>query len=399
MWTESGPCTTFVPRSPLYGDVCKIAASRERVQHNVGHRRGQHHVCSLRVCFQSMGHPEHLAVLRFGSAVWNQWRMDHPNVVPDLRRAHFKEAHFSRANLSGADLTLAYFGRADLTGADLTGANLSEASLRHANLSKANLLKAKVLNADLTRADFFGASLESADLSGAYLEGANFSRANLDGATLVGSDLRLAVAVDTTFRRADLTGCFVYGISAWNTVMDGAQQRDLVITRSDESPVTTDNLQVAQFLYLLLNNRAIRDVIETVGKKAILILGRFADQRKPVLDRIRNELRSSGLIPILFDFTGPENRDITETVSTLAHLARAIIADVTDARSVPQELMAIVPTLPSVPVLPIIAAPQKPYGMFEHFRHFPWVHQVFSYTCDQDMCEWLAADFRAALQT
>jgi hypothetical protein len=180
--------------------------------------------------------------------------------------------------------------------------------------------------------------------------------------------------------------------------MDGAQQSDLVITRSDENPVTTDNLQVAQFLYLLLNNPAIRDVIETVGKKAILILGRFTDRRKPLLDRIRNELRSSGLIPILFDFAGPGNRDVTETVSTLAHLARAIIADVTDARSVPQELMAIVPSLPSVPVLPIIAAPQEPYGMFEHFRHFPWVHPVFSYTCDEHVCEWLATDFRRALQ-
>jgi hypothetical protein len=146
-----------------------------------------------------MGQPEHLAVLKSGSAVWNQWRMDNPGVVPDLRGAHFKEGRFSRANLAGADLTLAYFGRADLTGADLTGANLSDASLRRANLSKANLFEAKVLSADLTRADFFGARLESADLSGAYLEGANFTRANLDGARLVGSDLRLAIAVDATF--------------------------------------------------------------------------------------------------------------------------------------------------------------------------------------------------------
>ena len=69
-----------------------------------------------------------------------------------------------------------------------------------------------------------------------------------------------------------------------------------------------------QFLYLLLNNRAVRDVIETVGKKAVLILGRFTEQRKSVLEAIRQELRRAGLIPILFDFEGPRNRDITETV-------------------------------------------------------------------------------------
>jgi len=54
-------------------------------------------------------------------------------------------------------------------------------------------------------------------------------------------------------------------------------------------------------------------------------------------------LQRAGLIPILFDFEGPRNRDITETVVILAHLARAIIAALTDARSVPQELMSVIP--------------------------------------------------------
>jgi hypothetical protein len=345
-----------------------------------------------------MGNREHLEVLKFGSSEWNRWRSEHPDVVPDLRGAHFKEGRFSRANLSRADLSLAYFGRADLTGADLTDANLSESSLRRANLSRANLTSAKLAGADLTRADFFGATLAFADLSAAHLEGANFTRADLDNANLAGSDLRLAVAADTTFRGADLTGSQVYGMSVWNTATEGARQRDLIITRPDKDAVTTDNLRVAQFLYLLLNNRTIRDVIETVGKKAILILGRFTDDRKLLLDRIRDELRDAGMVPILFDFAGPANRDLTETVSTLAHLARAVIVDVTEARSVPQELMAIVPSLPSVPVFPIIAAPHQAYGMFEHFRHYPWVHRPFSYQSIGDVCQWLASDFRSTLQ-
>jgi len=298
-----------------------------------------------------MGNPEHLAVLKLGSSVWNQWRQEHPEVVPDLHGAHFKEGRFSRANFSGADLTLAYFGHADLTGADLNNANLSEASLRRANFSKANLREAKLVRADLTGSDFFGATLTNANLSAAYLERTNLTKANCDDAILANSDLRFAVAAETSFRCADLTGCQVYGISVWNAVLDGAHQRDLVITPLDENPVTTDNLQIAQFLFFLLNNRSIRDVIETVGKKAVLILGRFTDGRKVVLQRIRDELRAAGFVPILFDFVGPSNRDITETVSTLAHLSRAVIVDITDAKSVPQELMAIVPNLPSVPIL------------------------------------------------
>jgi hypothetical protein len=55
---------------------------------------------------------------------------------------------------------------------------------------------------------------------------------------------------------------------------------DLVITPPNESPIQVDNLEVAQFIYLLLNNEKIRDVIDTIGKKAVLILGRFTPHRK-----------------------------------------------------------------------------------------------------------------------
>ena len=42
-----------------------------------------------------------------------------------------------------------------------------------------------------------------------------------------------------------------------------------------EPKVTVDNIEVAQFIYLLLHNGKIRDVIDTVTSKAVLILGRF----------------------------------------------------------------------------------------------------------------------------
>jgi hypothetical protein len=184
----------------------------------------------------------------------------------------------------------------------------------------------------------------------------------------------------------------VYGISAWNVALDSADQRDLIITPPQEPPVTTDSLHVAQFLYLILNNRAIRDVIETVGKKAVLILGRFGGERKLVLEAVRNELRQAGLIPILFDFEGPANRDITETVSTLAHLARAVIADITEARSIPQELMAIIPNLPSVAVQPIIAETSEAYGMFTHFQRYPWVRETYSYASLKALLDWLRSN-------
>jgi hypothetical protein len=99
-----------------------------------------------------------------------------------------------------------------------------------------------------------------------------------------------------------------------------------------------DNLEVAQFIYLLLNNEKIRDVINTIGKKGVLILGRFTEERKPVLDAIRDRLRELDFVPMLFDFERPTQRDFTETIKTLAGLSRFIIADITNPRSSPLEL-------------------------------------------------------------
>jgi hypothetical protein len=135
----------------------------------------------------------------------------------------------------------------------------------------------------------------------------------------------------------DLTGCRIYGVSAWNLKLENAKQRNLVITGAGEPEITVDNIEVAQFVYLMLNNQKIRDVIDTITSKAVLILGRFTDERKAVLDALREELRKRDYLPILFDFNVPATRDITETVSLLARMARFIIADLTDPSSIPQD--------------------------------------------------------------
>jgi hypothetical protein len=106
--------------------------------------------------------------------------------------------------------------------------------------------------------------------------------------------------------------------------LTGAQQLDLIITPEHEPKITVDNVEVAQFIYLMLHNEKIRHVIETVPSKAVLILGSFTPARKAVLDAIRDELRRYDYLPMMVDFQNPggalpvERRNYIETVSTLA---------------------------------------------------------------------------------
>jgi uncharacterized protein YjbI with pentapeptide repeats len=327
-----------------------------------------------------MANDDHIALLEKGVAAWNTWRSEHPAVRPDLREAYVSGHNLSDMNLSGADLDGADLSGADLNGAKLSGANLSDADLLRADLigaklnwadlSGTNLSWSKLNWADLSRANLSGADLDGVMLNGANLTEANLSRANLENSTLV----------DTNLSGADLTGCRIYGISAWNLKLDGAKQQNLIITPDHELEITLDNIEVAQFIYLLLHNEKIRHVIDTITSKVVLILGRFSPERKAVLDALREELRKRDYLPILFDFEKPRSRDTDETITLLARMARFVIADISDAKSVLQELRAIVPDLPSVPVQPIILATQEEPGMFDFYRNRPSFLIVHRYT-------------------
>src|SRR5258708_7475832 len=158
---------------------------------------------------------------------------------------------------------------------------------------------------DLSGVDLYNAHLGGLDLRGTNLSGADLREANCKGADLSGANLRGAALVHTDLTGADLTGCHVFGVSAWGVTLNRAKQQNLVITQEDEPAITVDNIEVAQFIYLMLNNQKVRDVIDTITSKVVLILGRFTAERKAVLDALREELRKRDYLPILFDFNVP----------------------------------------------------------------------------------------------
>jgi uncharacterized protein YjbI with pentapeptide repeats len=347
-----------------------------------------------------MANDEDLARIRQGVTVWNDWREHAPGHRADLSEANLSKAHFSGADLRGADLSEANFSATNLTwqmkrlgvsATNLLYGDLSEAMLRGADLNGVNLNGANLRGTNLSGVTFGSfANLDGVNFSGAMLNGANFSLAHLGGADLRGADLRgadlqTAILVNTNLTDADLTGCRIYGISAWDLELYGAKQRDLIITGYDQPEITVDNIEVGQFIHLLLHNEKIRDVIDTITSKAVLILGRFTDERKAVLDSLREDLRNRHYLPILFDFKKPDSKDLTGTMSTLAHMARFIIADLTDPSCIPYELATVLSNT-FVPVQPILLSGKSEFAMLPDLRRrFHWVLATHHYDTQEHL--------------
>lgn len=123
-----------------------------------------------------MADQQQLAILRQGAAVWNKWREQNPDLIPDLSNS-------------------------EIRGVDLRGCNLSDTKLSRANLTSARLSGANLSGADLSTADLSGADLVSADLTGVHANAANLAGADLSFAEFLNGDVSRG-----DFTRADLDG-------------------------------------------------------------------------------------------------------------------------------------------------------------------------------------------------
>ena len=136
-----------------------------------------------------MANDEHLAILSKGIRMWSSWRLENPNIIPDLR-----ENDFWGKDLSGFDL-----GDTDLYGANLNGCNLYRTNLRNTNLYRADLSMANFRKADLSNADIREANLWMTDLRECDLR-----EANLSGAILINS-----IVIAANLNSANITGACI----------------------------------------------------------------------------------------------------------------------------------------------------------------------------------------------
>lgn len=314
-----------------------------------------------------------------------------------LTNANFKNATLISSNFNNLNLSFVNFNLANLENSNLSFTNLKSTNFENANLSQVNfkqadfeeciLFKANLRRAYLAFSNIEKAKLTHSDLSYTNLSKRDFSGVNLSNTNLSNTDLSESLLINTNLSNAIISGSRIYGVSIWDIKNENLQQTDLIITKANSSNVTVDNIEIAQLIYLLLNNNKIRDVISTVAQKGVLILGRFTPERKKILDSVKAELRRNNFLPIMFEFERITTRDYTETIKILAGMSKFVIVDITDQASCPLELQATVPDY-KIPFLPIILKGEQPFSMLiDLISKYEWVSQLVEYSDEKDLID------------
>jgi len=127
-----------------------------------------------------MANPEHVESLRQGAEVWNRWRRENPDVIPELDHTN-------------------------LDGIELVGVNLKGADFRGTNLSKTNLLGSNFFSANFSKAVFVDANIIGSNLSTVNFNATQLWRAKVISSDLNGTILKKALVGRTVFSDVDLS--------------------------------------------------------------------------------------------------------------------------------------------------------------------------------------------------
>lgn len=330
---------------------------------------------------------DYIALLKSGTDRWNVERKSNPTIRPVMRDVNFVEEfggpdfydlpEFAGVDFSNSDMNMASLRNCLFYDCNFDDAHLTYTDLVDAHFVKCTFRRTCMRVAAIGDAEFKDCIFEESDMSYCSAEETSF-----EGSIFLKTKMEHMSLVRTDFTDTKLDECYLYGISSWDLTLQNSVQKNLVITPDEMPTVSVDNIELAQFLYLMINNVRLRDVIKTITSKVVLILGNFSVVRKEKLDQIREILRMQDVIPVMFDFEKPSTRNLTETVLTLASMSKYVIADLSSPRSVPHELANIARQLPSIRFYPIIVAGEAPYGMFADYAPYTWIRPIKEYTED-----------------
>lgn len=127
-----------------------------------------------------MANQQHLEILHSGPEKWNEWRMQNPELKPDLSGLHLKDISLEGINFKSVDLSKSTLEQVNLKGALLEYANVSDSRWKEVNCAGSDCSDADFSRARLETCDFSQSDLRQTNFAGASLVSCKFIKASLD---------------------------------------------------------------------------------------------------------------------------------------------------------------------------------------------------------------------------
>jgi uncharacterized protein YjbI with pentapeptide repeats len=312
------------------------------------------------------------AIKRSDNTIWNRWKNNNSEQIV------FDELDFSS------------LGPKPIRQYNFTGVIFKKCAFNKGNFYKCYFEESN-FECEIETASFYECSFKGAVFCNSNIHDVDFTRSIFNNVTFTDCHLKRIILYCTSlvycrFVNGSVSDSSVFGVNAWNISLDNTLQSNLIVeSYSDTNEkgrfgvVSVDDIELAQFINLILNNEKVFNVFNAMSSKIVLILGRFTEERKITLDLIRSELKNRNYSPIIFDFEKPIQKDLTGTILALSQMAGFIIADLTDGTSVPYELGTIIPQLRRTPLLPILLSGSKGFSMSQEMCFNRCVIQTFEY--------------------
>ncbi|MBW7871560.1 MAG: pentapeptide repeat-containing protein [Flavobacteriia bacterium] len=245
---------------------------------------------------------------------------------------------------------------------------------------------------DFSRADFTDCVFIDTKFNKTILTSANF-----EGATFLNCNLNRVNLSGTNFCVKEIRDTVIYGISSWDLkVSENSVQSNLVIEKTYDLyseiiaqgriPQTVDNIELAQFIYYLSNHKKMRDTINILNKRGVLLLGKFKEGGLNRMYKLKEWFNQNNYLSMIFDFDRPSSLDYTETIVTLSGLSKIVVADLS-GDSVPHELHVILSNF-SKPV--IVYHDKAPYSMLKDLkRKNRYFHEIMYDGSEENLFELL----------
>lgn len=331
-------------------------------------------------------------------------------ITKNVHNRKFFGDNLSNIDLSNSSIQNTTFESCNFSDAIFQGSKLERVAFINCEISKVNFDRSEIIACDFSRSyvahsSFFATTIYFSDFKSSNLSrcrfksskilDCSFAGANLSGVSIINTilgnvDLSYARLVHAIVYDSELLSCRIFGSSVWKCDIKNTKQHNIIITPKSDVCVYVDDIESAQAIFMFLSNHKIRGLIDASAKNLCLVLGRFSLERMPILVKIKNRINELGRVGVIFDFEKPSSRNLTETITLLAHLANVVIVDISDPSSVPHELMATIPKLPSVRFVLIQDISSTSYAMVEDLHCYPWVENTFLYSSHDELIRYIS---------